>query len=87
MNCSGPLNNDAITQNRATAIRKEAIQSDYRDFILSFEYGYYTAVHKEYDCDWQGEEDGWVGSHPILLSRTRNGLKEEIDAWHGEAGI
>lgn len=74
-----------MTQNRATAIRPEAIQSDYRDFNLSFEYGYYTAVHKEYDADWQGEEDGWVGSHPILTSRTRNGLIEEIDAWHEDA--
>lgn len=73
-----------MTQNRATAIRPEAVQSDYRGFKLSFEYGHYTAVHEDYDCDWQGEEDGWVGSHPILSSRTRIGLIEEIDAWHGE---
>ena len=73
-----------MTQNRDTSIRPEAIQSDYRDFKLSFEYGYYTAVHEDYDCDWQGEEDGWVASHPILTSRTRSGLISEIDAWHDE---
>lgn len=71
-----------MTQNRATAIRPDVIKSDYRGFKLSLEYGYYTGVHEDYDCDWQGEEDGWVGSHPILSARTRNGLIAEIDAWH-----
>lgn len=71
-----------MTQNRDTAIRGDALLSEYRDFKLSFEYGYFTAIHKDYDCDWQGDEDGWVGSHPLLSARSCDDLIGEIDCWY-----
>ena len=53
----------------------------YRGWRLSFEYGYHTAAHPDFDVSYEGPEDGWVGSHPTLQGRTEQELRAEIDAW------
>lgn len=56
----------------------------HRDWRIDFEYGYYTATHKDFDASWGGEEDGWIGSHPTLAARSIAVLREEIDYWYDE---
>jgi hypothetical protein len=53
----------------------------YRGWSVSFDYGYWNATHPDFEADWQGEEDGWVGSHPTLSGRTRADMEAEVDAW------
>lgn len=42
----------------------------------------WTATHPDYDASYEGPEDGWVGSHPILYAATEKDLMVEIDCWH-----
>lgn len=55
----------------------------YRDFRIEFEYGYYRAIHVDYEGVWDGES--WVGCGMDTSSRTLAGLREEIDALLEEA--
>ena len=41
----------------------------------------WQAVHKDYDASYEGPEDGWVGSHPVLFAATEKDLMVEIDCW------
>lgn len=41
----------------------------------------WQAVHKDYDASYEGPEDGWVGSHPVLSAATEKDLMVEIDCW------
>lgn len=56
----------------------------YRGWELSFEYGFHTATHLDFDASYEGPEEGWVGSHPTLQGRSPEALRAEIDAWHEE---
>ena len=56
----------------------------HRGWAISFEYGYFNAYGPDYDCSWEGEEDGWVSNGHHVTARTREGLIEEIDAWFDE---
>ncbi|UXO93967.1 hypothetical protein Pan3_45 [Pseudanabaena phage Pan3] len=57
----------------------------YRDWQLNgWEYGRFTATHVDFDASWEGDEDGWVGSHPTLDGRTEEELLAAIDDWHDE---
>ena len=62
----------------------ERVTPTYRGWLLSFEYGYHTATHPDFDASYEGPEDGWVGSHPTLQGRTPEDLRAEIDAWFEE---
>jgi len=42
----------------------------------------WTATHPDYDASYEGPEDGWVGSHPVLTAATEKELWAEIDEWH-----
>ena len=42
---------------------------------------YWQAVHKDYDASYEGPEDGWVGSHPVLTAATEAEVRAEIDDW------
>ena len=44
----------------------------------------WTATHKDMDASYEGPEDGWVGSHPVLCAATYEELIFEIEEW--EAG-
>lgn len=55
----------------------------YRDFRIEFEYGYYRAIHVDYEGVWDGES--WAGCGMHTSSRTLAGLREEIDALLEEA--
>ena len=77
--------NGIIADHAASQIR--ATKADtYRGWNLSFEYGYHTATHPDFDASYEGPEDGWVGSHPTLQGRTPEELRSEIDAWFEEQG-
>lgn len=43
---------------------------------------FWQAVHKDYDASYEGPEDGWVASHPVLSAATEQDLMVEIDCWH-----
>lgn len=45
---------------------------------------FWQAVHKDYDASYEGPEDGWVASHPVLSAATEKDLMVEIDCWHME---
>jgi len=51
----------------------------YRGWAITFDYGYYRAVHPDFDASWEGEEDGWKGNGLSCEARTLDGLHEEID--------
>lgn len=42
------------------------------------------ATHPDFEADWKGEEDGWVGSHPSFNAPSEKELREEIDAYYIE---
>ncbi len=44
----------------------------------------WIASHPDYEASYEGPEDGWVGSHPILHGATEAELRAEIDAWFDE---
>lgn len=65
----------------------QGVKADvYRGWSVGFEYGWFSAVHPEYEASYEGSEDGWVGSHPILSGRTREEMQAEVDAWFEERG-
>ena len=41
----------------------------------------WSATHPDYDASYEGEEDGWVGSHEVLYAATEKELFEKIDTW------
>lgn len=45
---------------------------------------FWQAVHKDYDASYEGPEDGWVASHPVLSAATEKDLMVEIDCWEME---
>jgi len=51
----------------------------YRGWQIDFEYGYYTAIHDNYDASWEGEEDGWVDNGLRISERSLECLINEID--------
>ena len=53
----------------------------YRRFTVSWDYGYFNAVHPDFEASYEGPEDGWVGSHPTLSGRTRSDMEVEVDEW------
>lgn len=58
----------------------------YRDWNVDYAYFGYGATHGNYDASWEGEEIGYVGSHPFITADTLEGLREEIDCWYEEQG-
>lgn len=56
----------------------------YRGWKIGFEYGRYVATGPDYDCSYEGPEDGWVSSGGLAESRTLDGLHAEIDCWFDE---
>jgi hypothetical protein len=45
---------------------------------IKFEYGRWTATHRNYDCSWEGYEDGWVSNGLLCEGRTLEELADEI---------
>jgi hypothetical protein len=41
----------------------------------------WTATGPDFDANYQGEEDGWVGNGYSAWAWTREALIAEIDAW------
>ena len=41
----------------------------------------WTATHPDYDASYEGPEDGWVASHPVLYAATEAEVRAEIDDW------
>jgi hypothetical protein len=70
-----------VAQPTATFAPDSPKPDTYRGWQVSFDYGYFNATHPDFEADWQGEEDGWVGSHPTLSGRTRADMEAEVDAW------
>lgn len=46
----------------------------------------WQATHKDYDASYEGPEDGWVASHPVLSAATEKDLMVEIDCWEMDEG-
>lgn len=44
---------------------------------LTFDYGYWSAIHQNYDAEYAGEEDGWVDNGLRCSGRTLEELAEE----------
>ena len=57
----------------------EQVKAAFPDWRICFEYGYWTAVHDDFEADWQGEEDGWVGNGLNTSGRTPADLAAEIE--------
>lgn len=54
------------------------LRAEFPRWKFGFEYGMYTAVHDNFEADWQGEEDGWVGNGLSTDARTVEGLRDEV---------
>jgi len=52
----------------------DAKLNHYKGWTISFDYGYWNAVHDDYDAEWKGEEDGWVDNGRKLSERTFDDL-------------
>lgn len=63
---------------------QEQVEERFPDWKISWEYGYYNAVHDNYDASWEGEEDGWVDNGLRVTARDLEGLVEEIEAKEAE---
>ena len=46
-----------------------------------FDFQRFQATQVGYDASYEGPEDGWVGSGPVLNDSTVENLKKEIDCW------
>lgn len=58
----------------------DSVKERYPDWEhFSYEYGRWTALHVNYDADYQGEEDGYVDNGLKAEGRTLEELCEEID--------
>jgi len=51
----------------------------YREWAVSFDYGYWNATGPDYDASWEGEEDGYVDNGQKAQARTLEDLHAEID--------
>ena len=51
----------------------------YRDWTVSWDYGYYEAVHDSYDAEWLGEEDGWQDNGMRLFDAFFHEMVKNID--------
>src|SRR5690348_11442194 len=58
----------------------ECITTRYPRWKIEYSYGYWRAVHDNYDASWEGEEDGWISNGLDACARTIPDLAEEIDA-------
>lgn len=56
----------------------------HRGWVITWDYGFYTATSPDYDASWEGEEDGWVDNGQRVTARTRDGVISEIDNWFEE---
>jgi hypothetical protein len=56
----------------------DKLRADFPKWTVSFEYGYYTAYHSNYDASWEGEEDGWVDNDMKCSARTILELRDEL---------
>jgi hypothetical protein len=60
----------------------------HRDWRMDCDYGspawpmVWSAVHNDFDASYEGEEDGWVGSHPCFHATTQRDLIEQIECWY-----
>lgn len=45
---------------------------------IDFSYGRWQAVHDNFEADWQGEEDGYVGNGWVAEGRDLVELAEEM---------
>lgn len=52
----------------------------YKGWVIEFEYGWYTGVGPNFEGDYQGEEQGWVGNGEMVSARTIADVRIEIDA-------
>lgn len=60
--------------------QEEQLHEDFPRWHIEFEYGYWTAIHENYDAEWLGEEDGWQDNGLRVSARTLDGLREEMQA-------
>lgn len=66
----------------------EAIKSrNPRWEYIKFEYGRWTSTHEDYDCSWEGEEDGWVSNNLMAEGRTLDELEEDMRLIEEERGL
>lgn len=56
-----------------------SVRATFPDWSITFEYGYWTAVHKDFEASWEGEEDGYVGNGLNTTARDLEGLAAEIE--------
>ena len=75
---NGIVNAHAAAQRKASAPKGWRIDSDFWPLPA------FTATHEDYEADWKGEEDGWVGNGLIATGNTREELLEEIAAIEAE---
>lgn len=58
----------------------DSVRERYPDWEnIQFDYGRWTATHRNYDADYQGEEDGFVDNGLKAEGRTLEELCEDID--------
>ncbi len=58
----------------------EQVKAAYPEWTITFEYGYWNAIHNNYDASWEGEEDGWVDNGLSTSGRTPASLAAELEA-------
>lgn len=58
----------------------DSVQERYPDWEhFAFEYGRWIALHRDYDADYEGEEDGYVDNRLKAEGRTLEELCDDID--------
>lgn len=59
----------------------DAVRERFPDWEhITWEYGRYTATHKNYDASWEGEEDGYVDNGLKAEGRTLEELVDDIES-------
>jgi hypothetical protein len=57
----------------------EQVRAAFPDWNIEFEYGYWTAVHTDFEASWEGEEDEYVGNGLSTSGRTPADLAAELE--------
>jgi hypothetical protein len=55
------------------------VKATFPDWRIEWDYGYWSAVHKDFDAEWGGPEDGWLGNGLSTSARTPADLAAEIE--------
>jgi hypothetical protein len=65
----------------------DSVRERFPNWRIKWDYGRYEAVHDNFEADWKGEEDGYVGNGLNTESRDLEGLVLEIEAIEEEHNL